>query len=163
MLYNSVSLGKSFMLCIYHDSTIWDNVNALKICAPSISPHFPCTSGNHCFFFFFFIVLVLPYINLHPPWVYTCSSSWTPSHLPPHTIPPCHPSAPAPSILYQTWTGNSFLIWYYTHFNTIPPNHPTLFLSHWVQKTVLYICVSFATLFLGLCSLFFFFLILFYF
>ena len=28
----------------------------------------------------------------------------------PHTIPPGHPSAPAPSILYQTWTGDSFLI-----------------------------------------------------
>ena len=27
------------------------------------------------------IVLVLPYINMNPPWVYTCSPSWTP--LPP--------------------------------------------------------------------------------
>ena len=32
-----------------------------------------------------------------------------PSHLPPHTILPGHPSAPAPSILYWTWTGDSFL------------------------------------------------------
>ena len=28
--------------------------------------------------------------------------------------------------------------------NAILPNHPTLVLSHRVQKTVLYICVSFA-------------------
>ena len=37
-----------------------------------------------------------------------------PSHLPPHTIPLGHPSAPAPSILYPVskWTGDSFLIWY---------------------------------------------------
>ena len=35
-----------------------------------------------------------------------------------------HPSAPAPRILHQTWTGNSFLIWYYTCFHAIPPNHP---------------------------------------
>ena len=34
------------------------------------------------------IVLVLPYINMHPPWVYTCSPSWTP--LPPPS--PYHPS-----------------------------------------------------------------------
>ena len=43
-----------------------------------------------------------------------------PSHLPPRTIPLGHPSAPAPSILYRTWTGDSFLIWYYTCFHDIP-------------------------------------------
>ena len=51
----------------------------------------------HFFFLVFFfiylfllynIVLVLPYINMHPPWVYTCSPSWTP--LPPPS--PYHPS-----------------------------------------------------------------------
>jgi len=35
-------------------------------------------------------------------------------------------------------------IWYYTYFNAILPNHPTLSLSHRVQKTVLYTSVSFA-------------------
>ena len=34
------------------------------------------------------IVLVLPYINLNPPWVYMCSPSWNP--LPPPS--PSHPS-----------------------------------------------------------------------
>ena len=72
----------------------------------------------------------------------------------PHTIPLGHPSAPAPSILYhaRTWTGNSFHIWYYTCFNAILPNHPTLSLSlsHRVQKTVLYISVSFAVSYTGL-------------
>ena len=46
----------------------------------------------HFYSFFFFllynIVLVLPYINMHPPQVYTCSPSWTP--LPPPF--PYHPS-----------------------------------------------------------------------
>ena len=46
--------------------------------------------------------------------------------------------------LHWTWNGDSFLIWYYTCFIAILPNHPTLSLSHRVQKTVLYICVSFA-------------------
>ena len=48
----------------------------------------------------------------------------------------------ASSIMHRTWTGNSFHIWYYTCFNAILLNHPTLSLSHRVQKTVLYICVS---------------------
>ena len=53
-------------------------------------------------------------------------------------------------ILHWTWTGDSFLIWYYTCFSAILPNHPTLFLSHRVQKTVLYICFSFAVSHTGL-------------
>ena len=65
-----------------------------------------------------------------------------PYHLPSHTIPPGCPSAPVPRILYQNWTGDSFLKWYYICLHAIPPNHPTLSLSHRVQKTVLYICVS---------------------
>ena len=56
----------------------------------------------------------------------------------------------ASSIMHRTWTGDSFHIWYYTCFNTILPNHPTLCLSHRVQKTVLYISVFFAVLYTGL-------------
>ena len=56
----------------------------------------------------------------------------------------------ASCILHQTWTGDLFHIWYYTCFNAILPNHPTLALSHRVQKTVLYICVSFAVSHTGL-------------
>ena len=56
----------------------------------------------------------------------------------------------ASSIVHWTWTGDSFHIWYYTCFNAIFPNHPTLSLSHRVQKTVLYISVSFAVLYAGL-------------
>ena len=48
----------------------------------------------------------------------------------------------ASSIVHRTWTGNSFHIWYYSCFNAILPNHPTLSLSHRVQKTVLYISIS---------------------
>ena len=67
---------------------------------------------------------------------------------PPSSLPvpslwvgPVHQSQ-ASSIMHRTWTGDSFHIWYYTCFNAILPNHPTLSLSHRVQKTVLYICVS---------------------
>ena len=57
-----------------------------------------------------------------------------------HTFPILNPpptSLPIPSlrvvlvhqpqascILHRTWAGNSFLIWYYTCFNAILPNHP---------------------------------------
>ena len=56
----------------------------------------------------------------------------------------------ASCIMHQTWTGDSFHIWYYTCFNAILPNHPTLALSYRVQKTVLYICVYFAVSHTGL-------------
>ena len=54
------------------------------------------------------------------------------------------------SIVHRTWTGDLFHIWYYTCFNAILPNHPTLSLSHRVQKTVLHISVSFAVSYTGL-------------
>ena len=47
----------------------------------------------------------------------------------------------ASCILHRTWTGDLFLIWYYTCFNAILPNHSTLPFSHRVQKTVL--CMEF--------------------
>ena len=56
----------------------------------------------------------------------------------------------ASSIVHRTQTGDSFHIWYYTCFNAILPNHPTLSLSRRVQKTVLYISVSFAVSYTGL-------------
>jgi len=49
----------------------------------------------------------------------------------------------ASSIMHRTWTGDSSHIWYYTCFNAILPNHPTLTPSHRVQKTVPYICKLF--------------------
>jgi len=55
----------------------------------------------------------------------------------------------ASRIMQWIWLGNSFHIWYYTWFNAILPNHPTL-TSPAESKTVLYICVSFAVLHTGL-------------
>ena len=69
----------------------------------------------------------------------------TPTYLPIPTlwVIPVHQPW-ASSIMHRTWTGDSFHIWYYTCVNAILPNHPTLSLSHRVQKTVIYVCVSFA-------------------
>ena len=60
------------------------------------------------------------------------------------------PQPQTSSIVHRTWTGDSFHIRYYTCFNAILPNLPTLSLSHRVQKTVLYISVSFAVSYTGL-------------
>ena len=65
---------------------------------------------------------------------------------PPSPPPPCtillgHPSAPAPRILYWTWTGDSFLMWYYTCFHDIPPNHPTLSLSQSPKNCSIHLCL----------------------
>ena len=75
-----------------------------------------------------------------------------PYQLPPHTIPLGHPSAPAPSILYPAsnldWRFVSYMILYMFQCHS-PKSSPTS-LSHRVQKTVLYICVSFAVSHTGL-------------
>ena len=67
-------------------------------------------------FLLYNFVLVLPYINMHPPRVYTCSNPEPPSYLPPHTIPLGHPSAPAPSFLYPAsnldWRFISYMALY---------------------------------------------------
>ena len=52
-------------------------------------------------------------------------------------------------VIHQTHSGNLFNIWYCTYFNAILSNHSTLTFSHWVQKSVLYVCVSFAVLHIG--------------
>ena len=86
-------------------------------------------------------VHVFPILNL-PPTSLPIPSLWV--------IPVHQPQAS--SIMHRTWTGSSFLIWYYTCFNAILPNHPTLALSLRVQKTVLFCCLAYrviATIFLN--------------
>ena len=58
-------------------------------------------------------VHVFPILN-PPPTSVPIPSLWViPVHQP-----------PASCILHRTWSGDSFLIWYYTCFNAILPNHP---------------------------------------
>ena len=78
------------------------------------------------FFKLYNIVLVLPYINMNPPQVYTCSPSW--ALLPPRTIPLGHPSAPAPSIQYRAsnldWRLVSYRILYMFQCHSPKLSHP---------------------------------------
>ena len=79
---------------------------------------------------------VFPILNPPPPSLLVPSLWVIPVHQP-----------QASSIVHWTWTGDSFHIWYYTCFIAILPNHSTLSLSHRVQKTVLYVSISFAVLY----------------
>ena len=110
---------------------------------------------------YFFLILFLNFTILYwfcqiSKWIrhrYACVPHPEPSSLLPPlpslwVIPVHQPQAS--SIMHRTWTGDSFHIWYYTYFNAILPNHPTLSLSHRVQKTVLYISASFAVSYTGL-------------
>ena len=47
----------------------------------------------------------------------------------------------ASSIMHRTWTGNSFHIWYYTCFNAILLNHPTLSLSQSPKDCSIHLCL----------------------
>ena len=108
-------------------------------------------SQESCFFFninlfilirgylLYNIVLVLPYINMNPPQVYTCSTSWTPLPLPSLYHPSGSSQCTSPKNSVSCIEPGLAI-----RFNAILPNHPTLSLSHRVQKTVLDICVSFA-------------------
>ena len=109
----------------------------------------------HCFLFLYFTILYwffhtstcirhgctrVPNPEPHPTTSLLIPSLWV--------IPVHQPQASC--ILHQTWTGDSFLIWYYTCFNAILPNYPPPPLSHRVQKTLLYISVFFAVSHTGL-------------
>ena len=72
--------------------------------------------------------MVLPYINMNLPRVYTCYPSWTPLPTPPHPIPLGHPSVPAPSILYHAWNLDrrfiSHMILYMFQCHSPKSSHP---------------------------------------
>ena len=106
---------------------------------------------NFYFILLYNTVLVLPYLDMNPPQVYMCSPSGTP--LPPHT--PTHPSG------LSQFTGFEFsvpcikpgLVICFTYGNI----HVSMLLSQIipplpsprVQKSVLYIFVSFAVSHIG--------------
>jgi len=109
---------------------------------------------NYYYYYFLLynIVLVLPYINMHPPWVYTCSPSWTP--LPPYS--PYHPSGSSqctsPKLPVSCIEPGLAIHFLYDIIHVLMPFSQVIppSLSHRVQKTVLYISVSFAVSHTGL-------------
>jgi len=120
-----------------------------------------CITIENCPQFLFYFILFLNFTILY----YFCQiSKWIRTGIPVFPIlypPPSSLPIPslwvvsvhqpqASSIVHQTWTGDLFHTWYYTCFNAILPNLPTLSLSHRVHKTDLYISISFAVSYTGL-------------
>ena len=75
-------------------------------------------------------VHVFPILN-PPPTSFPTPSLWViPVHQP-----------PASCILHRTWTSDLFLIWYYTCFNAILPNHPPLPLPQSPKDCSIHLCL----------------------
>ena len=96
-------------------------------------------------FFLFYFILFFNFTILYwfchiSKWIrhrYTCVLHPEPSSLPIPSLWVVQVHQPqASSIVHRTWTGDSFYTWYYTYFDAIFPNHPTLSLSHRVQTLV---------------------------
>ena len=75
-----------------------------------------------------------------------------PSHLHLHPIPLGLPSASGPNtcLMHPVWAGDLFHPRQYICFDAVLSKHPTLAFSHRVQRSVLYIWVSFSVLHIGL-------------
>ena len=128
LFYTSVSLWLSHMQGYrYHHSKF--HIYVLVYCIGFAIHQHESATGLHMF----------PMLNPSP----------TSLPIPSLWVIPVHQSR-ASCIMHRTWTGNLFHMRYYTCFNAISPNLPTLALSHRVQKTVLYICVSFAVSYTGI-------------
>ena len=145
---------KKFCQCIWINSLIFYLLGFFFPDVSIVNSYFFFCFVLFLFLFYFFNFTILYWFCHISTWIchrYTCVPHPEPSSIP---IPslwviPVH-QPQASSIVHRTWTGDSFHIWYYTCFSAILPNHPTLSLSHRIQKTVLYISVSFAVSYIGL-------------
>ena len=96
------------------------------------------------------IVLVLPYINMHPPWVYMCSLSWTPLSPPSAYHPSGSSQCTSPKLPVSCIEPGLAIHFLYDIIHVLMPFSQIIPHPDSVQKTVLYICVSFAVSHAGL-------------
>ena len=69
-------------------------------------------------------------MDMNQPWMYMCSPSWTPLHLPPHPIPQGYPSAPSLSTLSHAsnldWQSVSHIVIYMFQCYSLKSSPPCL-------------------------------------
>ena len=101
-------------------------------------------------FLLYNIVLVLPYIIMHPPRVYMCSPSWTP--LPPPSLyyPSESSQCTIPKLPVSCIEPGLVIHFLYDIIHVLMPFSQIIPPSNRVQKTVVYIFVSFAVSHTGL-------------
>ena len=139
---------KSLVIYFIHDCL------CLLIPFPKVaSSPFSLYFGNQQFFLFVFLIggwllyiIVMDFaVHQYESSIGTrvSPSSWTTLHLPPHPVPLGVPERQlwVLCFVHQTCTSPLFYIWWYVCFNAILSSHPILAFSHWVQKSVLYICL----------------------
>ena len=88
---------------------------------------------------------------MNQPWVYMCSPSWNPSHLPPHSIPQGHPSAPALNTLSHAlnlnWWSMSHMVIYMFQCYSLKSFYPHLL----PESKSLFFCLYVTHLYSFLC------------
>ena len=112
-------------------------------------PTYPHFHPNTSFFFliFFFTLQYCIGFAIHQPVSATGVHTFPILNPPPTSLAipsfwviPVH-QPQASCILHQTWTGDLFLIWYYTCFNAILPNHPPLPLPQSPKDCSIHLCL----------------------
>ena len=151
--------GVAKKLDVTEQLSMHPHLNVGKTQESWVSPPNGCNPVYLFIFSFIFIswrLITLQYCSgfCHPlTWIshgFTCiPHPDAPSHLPLYPLPLGLPSAPGLSIclMHPTWAGDLFHL---ACFDAVLLKHPTLAFSHRVQKSVLYICVSFSVLHIGL-------------
>ena len=150
-------------LCLHGLYNPWNSPGHLSL----FQGIFPTQGSNpglqHCRWILFFLVIIITFFTLQYCIGFAIHqhASATGVHVFPILNPP-PASLPIPSlwvipvhqpqascILHQTWTGGSFLIWYYSCFNAIlPTHHPPP--SPTESKRLFYTSVSLAVSHTGL-------------
>ena len=138
------------------------HLSTLHFYRPSFALTFKLTNLKIQLFFFSFLFISWRLITLQYCSGFCHTLTWIslgvaciphpdpPSHLPLYPLPLVSTPGLSTCLMHSTWAGDLFHYRKYTCFNAVLSKHPTLNFSHRVQKSVLYICVSFSVLHIGL-------------
>ena len=156
-LESTGSVTKSVVLhfvlshCIYlHDLRLksLESRDLLFVC------YFPFFSPNYFYQleanYFTVLQWFLPHTDMNQPWIYMYSPSRSSRPPPSPSYPSGSSQCTSPEHPVSCIEPGLAICFTYDNIHAILSKHPTLAFSHRVQKSVLYICVSFSVLHIGL-------------